>query len=361
MEVTTLKWYADKYLRPVAQQWPTRVNDSKKAVTYLFKSMLTRKMSGTMAWKSFWGDTQIVAADYVARGSQLPIKQRDKIEAFTGKIPKVGMKKHMTEEEENDLMILEASGADEATLAREITNDVEAVISGVWEANEDTFLRLLYNGEAVINDESRPGLGLRLTLNIKDDNQLYAATTWEGTTAAVADDIEEVITHAEELGDSLVAFACTKTMLDFMRRTEQGRAMYARANAIFYTDIDHIAAPSRTRFADAMQAEYGLKWVDTTRTIRYEKNGEVTKVKPFGDDRITFLTTEQVGTLWYADTVESKKRSSIPSYATSDDYILVSQHRDIEPYLEVTRSQAMVLPMLDDISSIYWFSSTAKS
>lgn len=360
---SNFEWYIEKYLKPVAQQWPTRVNDTKKPLTYLFKTMLSRQFSPTDQWESFGANQTVVAADYVALDSELPLKKRDSLGSFKGDIPKVGMALPMLESTMKKMRLMRTMGRPIADMARLLSNDEEKVISGVWEANEDVFLRLLSDGVAVIADENKPGLGIRLTLQIEDKNKKFASKVWstEGVAAPTITDMRAVIDAAEADGNTISHIALTNTMIDFIAKSNEGKQLYADKVGKIDADTSKMANPTRKRMAEALSSELGITVINTTRTIRYEKDGVQTKVTPFNNAHITFLTSDQVGTLWYGTVEEMDSPVGGVAYATSDEYILVSKYRSTNPVKEMTCSQAVVIPMLDNINDIYWFDSSATS
>ena len=55
----------------------------------------------------------------------------------------------------------------------------------------------------------------------------------------------------------------------------------------------------------------------------------------------------------WTDLVESTRPVPNVTYETADDFILVSKYSQTDPWREFTASQAMVVPVLNNVDRIY--------
>src|SRR5690606_10900857 len=75
--------------------------------------------------------------------------------------------------------------------------------------------------------------------------------------------------------------------------------------------------------------------------------------KPGEQNMVVFLTDLQVGTLTYGQLAEELHPVAGVEYQKADEFILLSKYRKNDPLLEFTSSQALVLPVIDNVDSIY--------
>lgn len=345
--------YIDKWFKPVAKALVDTVNGTKTAPTYLFKTMLKKEYSPTMKWASISAKLTNVAADFVTMDSELPIKKRDSIERAQGDIPKAGMKLFKGERDLSDLDIMIAQGRPETEIVGKVFDDTKKSVTGVWEAMEDAFLRGISTGTALMADETRPGLGVRINYGIPEENFTKATITWDKANATPLSEIESRIDAASDKGDTLTVAMTSRKVVNNMLKSTEGKLMYAGYIGSIVTDPTKIALPSRKQFADAFDNKFGIKLIEVDRTIRYEKDGKQTIVRPFDEDNIVFLTSEQIGTLYYGKLAEETRPVPGVAYQKVDEYILVSKFSKNDPLEEATTSQAIAIPALDNVDSIY--------
>src|SRR5690606_33394071 len=75
--------------------------------------------------------------------------------------------------------------------------------------------------------------------------------------------------------------------------------------------------------------------------------------KPWEDNIVIFLESQVVGKLYYGILAEATRKSKSATYAEADSYILVKKWSTEEPFAEYTSSQALAVPVIDGVDSIY--------
>ena len=122
-----------------------------------------------------------------------------------------------------------------------------------------------------------------------------------------------------------------------------------------YDNDTKLHVPSVKTFTEAFENEYGFNFIIVNRTILCEKDGKDVPVKPFNQDRIIFLpNSETDGSLVYGTLAEMTNPAENVHYSILDEYKLISRLRVTEPsFAEVTKGQAMVLPVIEDVDGIY--------
>lgn len=350
MNPTLFVEYIQKWFGAIANRFVERVNGSKEPQKYLYKTMLTPEMSADLKWDALSVDSSIVAADVVSMDSPLPLKKRDAISTASGVIPKLGMKMDKSEKLLSDIQILKARGASEAEIAKKIFEDTPKVISGVYERLEYMFLQGLSTGAILVPDSENVGAGIRVNFGYKDSNKFGVTTAWGTTGYTPISDIERALTAASERGDIVTTIALDRASYNLIRKSSEAKNLYAAS--IGYSG-SNLLVPTPGQFDAIMADEYKVKFLVIDRAVRHEKNGNQTPVRPFAANTLVFLTTEQVGRLVYGTLAEESNPVSGVEYQKVDNYILVSKYSKNDPLREFTSSQALVLPVIENVDSIY--------
>jgi hypothetical protein len=351
MNPTLFVEFVKKWFKVLSTAITEKINDSKNPTTYLFKTMLTPKLSGDNKWDSTSVSRSIVAADIVSMDSPLPIKKRDKIGSAGGKIPKLGMKMSKNESLISEIRILQMRGAAETEIVRAIFDDLGRCVNGIYERLEFAFLQGLSTGMTLIDDEDNTGAGIRLGFGYKDSNRYGAAVKWGEKGYTPISDIERVISAASEENDTITTIALDKASYNLIRKSDEAKALYAGSIGNFTGNS--LTAPVSSQFDALMEDEYKVKFLVIDRTIRVEKNGKQKPLRPFAENTLVFLTSDKVGTLVYGILAEEDNPVSGVEYQKVDSYILTSKYSKNEPLQEFTSAQAIALPVIENTDSIY--------
>jgi len=121
-----------------------------------------------------------VTADIVSLDSSLPLKKRDSIGKVEGRIPKIGMKKTLNENQMDEIELLKARGQFDR-VRNVLYNDAFKCVEGVEEMKEYLALQAVSTGAIVVADEDKPGIGIRVDFAIDADNQYGVTNTWDNT------------------------------------------------------------------------------------------------------------------------------------------------------------------------------------
>lgn len=345
------KWLADSF-QNVLTKAISLINGSKNAPTYLHKTMLRKEFSPTMKWGSITSNGGTVAADIVSLDSTLPIKKRESISKVTGDIPKMGMSLTLNERQMNDLILLEATEGMEKEIIKKLYDDPVKCVTGVDELNELLFLQALSSGVALRTDGDQPGLGLRIDYQHPNENKFGAVVPWSDiSNATPIDDIKRVRKIARENGDSPRYILMDDNTWNRLKKNAQVKEAYAFSVGFVGSNIPE---PSLDKFNAYLNGEFGMTIMIIDRTVNTEMNGKKTVVRPWTANAVTFLNDiSNVGTLTWSTVAEMKFRVKQVTYAVVNDYVLVSKFSTTNPVKETSASQALCLPVLDNVSSIY--------
>ena len=340
------------YFKMLAKTIDEKVNGKKTELTYLHKEMLTEELSVDLQWKSLSVNSNIVAADIVALDSALPLKRRDSFGAASGDIPKVGMKLQLTEKQMTDLDVLKARNAETSVLVDKIFDDTKKATMGIHERNEFIFLQSLSTGFGLIEDENNVGTGIRVDFGYKSSNKFGASTIWSDANAKPIDDIKRIVKAAAAKGDNIKFLMMSDTTFDKLAENEQTRQNFAFSQN-FAGDNANIPTPDLTQVNTLMQRKFGLTIIVVDRTVTTERDGVRTVQTPWAVNNVIFLTSNKVGKLSYGILAEETRKSSKVMYEKSGSYILLKKWSTEEPFAEFTSSQALVIPVINNVDSIY--------
>lgn len=334
--------------------------------TYLHKQRLEKVYSPDQKWEGTSANTRYVKADYVALDSPLPLKRRGSITTSNGKLPKMGVRKELQESDINNINIMnaqlnsldnvsEAYKTKKRQIIKKLADDPTFCAIAIDEQNEFTYLYGISNGIALVqgdkNDDKNTGIGMRVNYGYKDSNIFHTAVREE----CDGDDIQKVIDAANAAGNTIAVAMVSKYRLDRMRKTRWAKELAADYQEKVYDNDTKLHVPSVKTFTEAFENEYGFNFIIVNRTILCEKDGKDVPVKPFNQDRIIFLpNSETDGSLVYGTLAEMTNPAENVHYSILDEYKLISRLRVTEPsFAEVTKGQAMVLPVIEDVDGIY--------
>lgn len=347
-----IKW-VQKYFAPIAKKVVEKINGTKNPLTYLHKSMLSREYSTDLKWSSLSSNNTMVAADIVSLDSPLPLKKRDALSKASGDIPKLGMKLYLNERTMSDLNILQNRAGSESEIIKKLFRDTQKCTVGINETLEYMFLQALSSGYTSITDENNPGVAVRIDFGYKSSNKYGAELPWSDSDAKPLDDIEKIQTAASANGDSIRYIMMDKQTFNVFKKNKQVRESYAMYMGFSITKDTVMPTPDLTKINQSLSANYGIEIQVVDRSVVFEKDGVRTVKKPWEQNMVVFLTDLQVGTLTYGQLAEELHPVAGVEYQKVDDFILLSKYRKSDPLREFTSSQALVLPVIDNVDSIY--------
>lgn len=351
MEKSLFPQWVDKYFKIITQKVVEKLNGGKMSLPYFHRTMLRKEFSATLKWGSLSVNGNVVSADVVAKDSSLPLKKRDSIRKADGDIPKLGMKLSLNESTMNELNILLATGGADTEVLRKLFADADRCISGIWERLEFMFLQALSTGVILVTDDDNPGVGIRVDFGHPDDNKYGVGKPWTDATAKPIDDIEHVISQARLNGDVVRYILMDKDTFNSFKANAQVKEQYAFY--LGYTGSNVPAVPSVDKANEFLSANQGVQITVIDRPVQVEIAGKRKSVNPWEAGAVVFLTDMMVGTLTYGTLAEETHQSKSVDYQKVDDFILVSKYHKNDPIREFTSSQALVLPVINNVDSIY--------
>jgi hypothetical protein len=338
------------FFKAIAKDIVERVNGKKTPLTYLHKEMLTQELSTDLKWQTLNVDGSVVSADVVSMDSALPLKKRDSFGTASGDIPKLGMKLALNEKTMSDIDVLQARNVETKTLIGKIFADTPKVMLGIYEKLEFMFLQALSTGVTLVDDDTNVGTGIRVDFGYLNSNKFGAIKPWSDAASKPIDDIKRVIKFAKAKGDTPTILMMDEATFDSLASNQQTREQYAFSQNFVGTQIP---VPDLEQVNAMMQKRYKLTIVIVDRTVVTERDGVRTIQTPWAANKIVFLESTKVGKLVYGILAEETRQNKAVMYEKVDNFILLKKWHSPEPFAEFTSSQALALPVINNVSSIY--------
>lgn len=354
MEKSLYAEYVAKFFPSLVTSIVEKLNEkSDNKLPYLYKELLDMEFSSDGRWASILAEYTRVAADVVALDSELPLKSRDAIETASGDIPKIGLKLYLTEKQMKDIDSMIALNMPLQRVLSKIFADVPRCIEAVYERIEDIFLSELSSGVGV--SVRNNGTGVRIDMNYKAANQFNATTTWEGNsqTCTPLDDIQKLVDQAGEDNNAITDIYADDKWLKAFYASSQVRGQFAFNGGVSVSATTAVPVLGFEQAASVVDKKWGIKLHRISRTIKTEINGVKNNHQPWASGVGVFVCDKSLGKVVWTTVAEATRPVAGVEYETADEFILVSKYSKNDPLREFTASQAMAIPVLDNVDRIY--------
>lgn len=306
----------------------------------LYPSFLNYDLSADDNWSIVSGQNKYVVADIVSYDSSTPLKKRDRISVYSGKLPKRAIKRALNESEIMQFKSLRNNGAAEEQLAGFIFKDTPFCVMGIENSIEFDFLSLLSGQPTLVYDETNTKAGEAIRLQVKgaEVSGTYTKASWE-----------KAIDAADERMGAEVA-VLSKATFNKLKDSTFAKDLHSQ-----YVGVQTVVSPTREQFLDEIKSEYGVELIIIDTKLRVESNGKQTMVQPFADDVITFLPSRTIGRAVYTMTAEHDaefRNDNCVAYTEPNQYSLLAVEHKTEPLRLETRAQAIILPVFDEIDNM---------
>lgn len=330
-----------------------RLNEKRgnSALSYLYKEKLRPQFSLDGRWTSILAEYTRVAADVVALDSELPLKSRDSLETASGTIPKIGMKLYLTEKQMKDVDAMMAQGLPLQTIIDNIFSDTPRCIEGIWERIEDIFLSELSSGVGV--SERNNGTGVRVDMNFYEANQFLVTSLWSGDTATPLDDIQKLVDKSIEDANTIIDAYADDTALQLLYKNLQVRSQFAFNQGVAMTASTTVPVLDFTKVEEIFLTKWNIRLHRVARRVKTELDGTRKNHNPWKKGTIAFVCDEELGSLVWTTVAEATRPVEGVVYQTADEFILAKKYSTLDPLREFTASEAMVIPVLNNVDRIY--------
>lgn len=263
----------------------------------------------------------------------------------------MGMKLYLSEKQMKDVDSMIATAQPLNRIIDAIFADAPRTIDGVWERIEDLFLSELSEGVGVTQRNN--GTGVRVDMNFYDSNKFGASKLWGESDSTPLDDIQKLVDKSIEDQNMITDVYLDDVALNLLYRNGQVRGQFAFNQGIATNGSSVIPVLDLEKISAIFMTKWNIRVHRVSRKIKTEINGVKQNHSPWKKGGMTFVCDDVLGTLVWTNVAEATRPVEGVSYQNVDDYILVSKYSKTDPLREFTASQAMVLPVLNNVDRIY--------
>ncbi|MCH2231672.1 MAG: major capsid protein [Crocinitomicaceae bacterium] len=354
MKASIFKTIIEKYFPKTAKKYYEKINGSKDEPKYLHDQMLTEEYSPDMTYTSISGNYTRVTADVVSFDSPVPLKSRATIKQATGDIPKLGIGFSLNEKQMNTLRILKNAKGRLVEFLKKIFKDTESCIFGIKEKIEQAHLIGFSSGVTIIQDEQNVGHGIRINYNIPEANQFGVVKNWNDIDSKPIDDIKRVKKYAKTVGEYPNTMWIDSYGLDRLLKNKQVREFYAAG--LNYTGTN-FPALDEEQVTSLFRRSLKLNLRVIERSFIHEKDGKRIISEGWVENMVVFTTGTNVGSLVYSTLAEEEFPTEGVVYTKPNPYILISKSGSTNPVSELTAGQALAIPVLQNVESLFYINS----
>ena len=179
---------------------------------------------------------------------------------------------------------------------------------------------------------------------------------WSNINATPITDIQTVLDAADLESQTPTTMMMDRTTFNNFIKTQEVKDIYAASFGIFGANVP---TPTFDQVNTALGSRYGLNIEIVNRSVTLQRNGVNTVVKPWKAGSVVFVSGTDLGALVYATLAEENAPVAGVAYQKVDNFMLVSKYRLNRPSLmEVTASQSRVVPVIDNVNSIFLLDTT---
>ena len=301
-----------------------------------------------------------VSAERVAFNTKAPLKTRETIGTWSGKLGKISVSRQKDEEDINDYNDLKAiaANADDQQAANDmldmIYDDVEFCNNSMNIKNEIDCLRIASSGVMTFPEEidGDNATADTINFNVPEDNFMGASKVWtvKGKAGAV-----EVNDEADPIGDIIrctdaiaakgyprprYAYMDKSAFLTLRSAKKTATRLYPNANNIVINN-EMITLDSINSYMERNGYPV-LRYTDSYARIE-DKKGDKKVVKPWNENVVTLCPEVNLGYTYYKTVPMVKNTEAMQEQGA---FYKLTCYSDLNPMLEVTMAEAYIQPVL---------------
>lgn len=306
--------------------------------------------SASLTFEAVVGRSRIeAAASIVDPDSKKPIRSRNKLDIYTGKIPSIQQKIPMKQSDFRAMMMLESTMINDAARKQQLIdmlfNDVSRCATAADKRVDIMLLQGISTLQIDVSTTNNPdGVAYGTVDLLANANQVQGVpVVWSNTASTPITDIEGFVsinkTRGRTFGRILMPF---EVWVNFKKTTEVKSAL-----STFYTGkANQTVALTLNTINEYLVANMlpVIEVVDYTAAI--ETDGMLSTFRPFDANNVAFVPDGMVGTLANAIAVEERIKAPQVSYAMYGR-TLVSKWMENDPPLEWTGCELNAFPAID--------------
>jgi hypothetical protein len=305
-----------------------------------------------------------VAADVIAYDSSAPLKTRQVVSKLTGAIPKIAVKRKMSESDLNDyFMLSRMADTEQKQLLNMIWNDVDFVVDGVNARMEWMALQAVSKTVITLDTNNNNGIvtASNIDFQMPTANKKAASVVWSASasTTKPITDIKAVVKAGRDLGIKFQAILIHPDMYDYFvlsTETQTFLKSYFNLSAESVNILESVEAVNRVMTANSLPY-----FVKMEQSVGIEsKAGVITYVNPFDSNYITFIPEMKLGDMLNGPIAEE---IAPPKQVIQSKFgnILVSKYSEADPFAEFTKGETNAFPSWKNVNTCMSMKTTATS
>jgi hypothetical protein len=297
-----------------------------------------------------------VAADIIAYDASAPEKTRQIVSKMRGDIPKIAIKRKMSETNMLEyLMLSRMSDPNEQQIIDLVFNDVDFVVQAVNARMEWLALQAASTTKISLSTSNNGGIVTEEAVDFQmpTANKKACSVIWTASAATTKPitDIKAVSKAARAKGHPLASILMHPDTFDYFVLSEETQAWLKGFFKIESTDVlpfEDLASINRA-LATARLPQIII--IDTAVGIE-TKAGVISYVNPWSTDFVTFVPTTQFGNMLNGPIAEELKPPKQVTQSKAGN-VLVSKFSLIDPLAEFTKGEANCFPAWKNIDVCY--------
>lgn len=296
-----------------------------------------------------------VAADVIAYDAEAPLKTRRALSKMRGDIPKIAVKRRMTEKDLLEYNILSAmSNSDEKQILDLVYNDLDFVVDSANARMEWLALQAISQTKIALSKTNNDGLVTEESVDylMPSDNKFGATVVWAGnpTTAKPITDFKKVAKQARKSGHQILfALMHPDAFDDFIAADETANFLKSYFKLV---DADVNVLEDLESVNKVLSRNKLPQIVVIDQSVDIEIESTRTSVNPFNSAYVTFIPSTNLGNMLNGPIAEElyPPKQAIQSKAGN---VLVSKYSTIDPVNEYTKGECNAFPSWKNIDRCY--------
>lgn len=338
------------------------VNKYQPGTGLAWQTLFPLKYTRRFDLKGLEGNEGIaVSADRVAFNVKAPLKTREKVGTWNGKLSKIAVSREKDEEQINDYNDLKALAAqsqnaqDAAELVDMVYDDVDFCNKAMDIKNEIDALRIACSGRQTFTPEidGENATADEINFNVPEENYQGVAAAWTTTDGsgnvtinANADGIADIIAAQDKIAKTglpkpMFAIMEKQTFDALKAQKATANRLYPQAKSLALITEDMVNISNINAY---MQQNGYPQIVVLDSYARIEgKDGSYNVIKPWNPNVVTLAPTLQLGWTYYKPVPEVQ---NVDAMQVQGKFYKLTVYSELNPMLEVTMAEAYIQPAL---------------
>lgn len=320
---------------------------------YYWPTLFPLKETATLDWKTIEARAGVkIMADIVARGSDIPKKQRAALDRIRGDIPKIAISRELEEQELTDYDILVATMSNNPDLKALVefwAEDTKFCWDGVNARIEWMALHQISLGKLSLTDENNATVVSQFDVDyqIPLEQKLGVQTVYSGKASKpLTVDIPNVIKVGKSVGAKYRYAFMTPETYEKIASQEEVINRTATLNENLVGAMDTPTVETFNKYLAKNTTKFrGLQVIIIDQDLACElQDGSRHDGNPFEQDVVLFSEDKILGNTFWKRPVDLKLKETSKSVMVMHGHVLTKKFSEESPIKEVTQGIANAFP-----------------